>query len=159
MGTLGSSYRAWARSRSPVQATRDIAKLFVTTAGKLYKLQAERDSSNNARQNILPPVTLKELIVLATREFNPIVLQQRERLLSSWSENTIERIQADFRDLSLVLFTTKIYVTKLRIVLTRLGLWTPGCWCLAGFEHYSGSLAVWQRPFPELQLWREVSRS
>lgn len=75
----------------------DIARLFVSATNKIQALRVERDSSNNASECTLPPVTVKELMILAPREFNNIVLWQRQRLLASMDDRIIESIQEDFR--------------------------------------------------------------
>jgi hypothetical protein len=76
---------------------RAIGQLFVTIVEEVLDIQAVRDSSNAAAED-LPPVLPHELVKLRTAVFGATIVELHlRRLRESWDEERIEQIEEQHR--------------------------------------------------------------
>jgi hypothetical protein len=78
-----------------------VGKLLVTLVEGIRDIQAERDSRNRATDD-LPPVLPHELVKLRTAEFGRTIVDKHlQQLRHSWSDETINKIEQQHRQLCL----------------------------------------------------------
>ncbi|KAI8895523.1 hypothetical protein BC833DRAFT_567403 [Globomyces pollinis-pini] len=75
-----------------------VARMFVTLADGIHKIVAERDSINQAGDE-LPPVLPHQLVLIDLRTFNRILSDQMPRLQKKFTAIQIHQIGKDFTEL------------------------------------------------------------
>lgn len=74
-----------------------IGTMFLTAFTKIRQLKAERDSSNSKSSHQLPAILPFQVVALKPRDFFSIVKQQKQRLLQTWSEQDLSKLEDQFR--------------------------------------------------------------
>jgi hypothetical protein len=98
------SYAIEAIAELGVEATlifcQDVSKCVVDLIARIAHVVAERDSSNEAAEEI-PPVLPHMLVKLRGGNFSQVLRIQRNRLLKKWSQVEINDIELEFQGLNM----------------------------------------------------------
>ena len=79
---------------------RNIAKFSIDLVAGLCEIQAERDSNNEVRGQVSPPVMPADLVLMRTSTFIEQVLDpHREHISQFWNVDEIDQIEKDHQEL------------------------------------------------------------